>query len=344
MFHLHSTTWRRKPYRTPTNATHTIRCIVMTCIGPLSAPKPGTEKTIRKTERALTICFRPRGSPNATTRVRIKFRRAERAQNKMGETEAGTHSLFPSAPTSRKPPPVSVFVFGALSAPKPRGNGSGHSRTVSVRADVPKATARVSIGFRRIEGAQTKRHRTQPGMRKTEAGTHVLFPSAPTSRKPSPVSVFVFGALSAPKPTGNGSGHSLPVSVRADVPKATARVSIRFRPAERAQTKPRGNGSGHSRAVSVRADVPKASARVSIRFRRAERAQTKMGETKAGTHSLFPSTSPSRKPPPVSVFVFGPLSAPKPKWGKRKRALTRCFRQRRHPESHRPCQYSFSAR
>ena len=121
MFHLHSTTWRRKPYRTPTNATHTIRCIVMTCIGPLSAPKS-------------------------------------------------------------------------------RGNGSGHSRTVSVHVAVPKATARVSIRFRRAERAQTKRHRTQPGMRKTEAGTHVLFPSAPTSRKPPPASVFVFGALSAPKP------------------------------------------------------------------------------------------------------------------------------------------------
>ena len=86
-------------------------------------------------------------------------RPAERAQTKMGETEAGTHVLFPSAPTSRKPPPASVFVFGA----------------------------------------QTKRHRTQPGMRKTEAGTHRLFPSAPTSRKPPPVSVLVFGALSAPK-------------------------------------------------------------------------------------------------------------------------------------------------
>ena len=36
----------------------------------------------------------------------------------MGETEAGTHELFPSAPTYRKPSPVSVFVLGALSAPK----------------------------------------------------------------------------------------------------------------------------------------------------------------------------------------------------------------------------------
>jgi hypothetical protein len=81
-------------------------------------------------------------------------RPAERAQTKMGETEAGTHRLFPSASPSRKPPPVSEFVFGALSAPKTRGNGSGHSRPVSVRADVPKATARVSIGFRRAERAQ----------------------------------------------------------------------------------------------------------------------------------------------------------------------------------------------
>ena len=105
-----------------------------------------------------------------------------------------------------------------------------------------------------------------------------------------------------------------------------------------------GNGSGHSPTVSVRADVPKATANVSIRFRPAERAQTKMGETEPGTHRLFPSTSPSRRPPPVSVFVFGALSAPKPKWGKRKRALTSCFRPHRRAESHRPRQYSFSAR
>ena len=126
-------------------------------------------------------------------------RPAERAQTKMGETEAGTHLLFPSAPTSRKPPPVSVFVFGALSAPKPDDDTEKTIRkTERALTDCfrprgsPNATARVRIKFRRPERAQTK-------MGETEAGTHVLFPSTSPSRKPPPASVFVFGALSAPK-------------------------------------------------------------------------------------------------------------------------------------------------
>ena len=113
----------------PSAPTQTPPLASESSFGALSAPKPDdTEKTIRKTERALTFCFRPRGSPNATARVRIKFRRPERAQiiahtdlnEQWGKSEAGTHSLFPT-----------------------------------IRAD-PNDTARVRIKFRRPERAQTK--------------------------------------------------------------------------------------------------------------------------------------------------------------------------------------------
>ena len=215
--------------------------------GALSAPKPDhTEKTIRKTERALTDCFRPRGSPNATARVSIKFRRPERAQTRR-HTEK----------TIRKTERALTSCF------RPRGS--------------PNATARVRIKFRRPERAQTRHtQKKQSGKRKGHSRTVSVHADHPT---PPPASESSFGALSAPKP---------------DHTEKTIRKT------ERALTacfRPRGS--------------PNATARVRIKFRRPERAQTRPHrknnqENGKGTHRLFPSTRITQRHRPRQNQVSAP--------------------------------------
>ena len=160
MIHLHSTTSRRKPCRTPTNAAHTIRCIVFICLGPLSVPKPDhTKKTGKRKGHSPAV------------------------------------SVHADHPT---PPPASESSFGALSAPKSMGKiGSGHSPPVSAHIAIPKATANVSIRFRRAERAQTGRHRKNNQENgKGHSRPVSLHADHPT---PPPASESSFGALSAPK-------------------------------------------------------------------------------------------------------------------------------------------------